>query len=110
MKVCEVKKVIVKFFWGLILYYLEDLLFALVKFLFDIYIEFRKIVEVKCRVRFLILVLDCLKLLFVFLKDDYIGRMLVLKEFVKDYLGEIVDLRLVFLFFGGEIVVFKRFN
>lgn len=84
LELCKIENVIVKFFWGLILYYLEDFLFVFVYCLFDIYIEFRKNIEIKCRVRFLILVLDSLKLLFVFVTDDNIGRILILKEFVKD--------------------------
>lgn len=110
MKVCEAKKVIVKSFWGLTLYHLEDLPFASVKFLPDTYTEFRKTVEAKCRVWPLIPAPDCLKSLPAFLKDDHVGRMPALKELAKDYSGETADSRSAFPFSGGETAALKRLN
>lgn len=84
MEFCRKENVIVKLFWGLILYYFEDFFFLLLRYLFDIYIEFRKNVEVRCRVRLVIFVLKMLKLVSDFIISDYIGSIFILKEFMKD--------------------------
>lgn len=107
LQLCKEQNVVVKTFWGLTMYHLEDLPFTSIRSLPDTYTGFRKSVESSSSVRPLIQLPETLKPLPAFVTTDRTGVIPPLEELVND--GKTTtDTRTAFPFSGGETTALER--